>query len=138
MTDGEIIEWLRMQEYTVKAIRDRWARVACGDDQGFTELQLADERERYCKIIRQLMEMRDEAFEASAKCADYWGAGKWRVEDEPGRSRYTRHDLQTYTNLAGRGIAEDIRKLRRASPSSDEEPQRGDTDSQHGDKTNDT
>jgi hypothetical protein len=52
-------------------------------------------------------EMRER--EACAKIADRWGAGAMIVQDEPGRSRYSRHDLQTYTNVAGRGIAEDIR-----------------------------
>ena len=47
--------------------------------------------------------------EACAARADYWGKGNLIVQNEGARSRYTLRDFQTYTNVAGRGIAEDIR-----------------------------
>ena len=48
---------------------------------------------------------------AAAEIADGWGKGKWVVQQPGTRVRFSLHDLQVYTNMAGRGVAEDIRKL---------------------------
>ncbi len=61
----------------------------------------------------------DQAVEACAQKADYWGNGGFVVQEEPGRNRYNLRDLQAYTNVAGRGIAEDIRALKCAASNGD-------------------
>lgn len=56
--------------------------------------------------------IRNAVIEECAEIADKWGKGDWRVQPEGKKSRYDLQDLQTYTNVAGRGIAEDIRSLK--------------------------
>ena len=60
----------------------------------------------------------NEAVEACAKIADKWGRGEWKVEEKE-RSRFSIQDLQLRVNTTGRGIAEDIRSLKRSDKDTD-------------------
>lgn len=58
MTDEEIEAWLKIQEESAAALRKRWQNVVADDERRFRDEQIAYERERAAKLVRQLMDER--------------------------------------------------------------------------------
>jgi len=58
LTNDEIEAWLKIQEESAAGLRKRWQNVVADDGRRFMDEQIAYERERAAKIVRQLLEER--------------------------------------------------------------------------------
>ena len=99
------MSWLTPRERAAAVLYEIYNRPLTHDMTAYTYSELV------AAFAQAIQDVERDAYERAAQEADKWERGDWRV-DSKGRKRFDETHLQTQVNCTGRGIAEDIRKLK--------------------------